>query len=279
GFILGYEVDVGQNHVAIRSFKMFPVLLLSLFVVLPTDACRAPEVPKNGKFAVQQPSNASPNQTSFYPPESTVVYTCDANFELFGPQDRHCRDDGTWHPRSLPFCLSDVTGGLPAVQSSVFDGTGEASFAVDGNSSTCASTKVEESPWLAVDLKDVFPITVVKMSFPDITKLSGTQVTVRVGNESTTYTDNEVCSIFKDVPTGQTVYLLCAPVLRGRYVSVHLSGASSLSICALVAYSETASIAKSVKTVTLQSFERRHWYAVLGLDDFAFGCIVVAILV
>ncbi|CAN7993047.1 unnamed protein product [Ixodes hexagonus] len=277
--MLGYEVAAGQSHLAIRSFTMFTVLLLLLFVVLPTDACHAPEVPKNGKITVQQPSRVSANQTSDFPAVTTVVYTCDANFELMGPQARHCRNDGTWHPRSLPFCLSDVTGGLPAVQSSVFDVTGEASLAVDGNKSTCASTKVEQSPWLAVDVKDVLPITVVKLCFSDITTPAGVHITVRVGNKSTAYTRNAVCSVFKETPSGQSVYLLCPSVLWGSYISIHLTGTASLSICEFVAYSEARSVEKSAKTVTSRDFDQTPSYAFRGIDNFVFGYSVASILV
>ncbi|CAN8020340.1 unnamed protein product, partial [Ixodes persulcatus] len=129
---------------------MFPVLLVCVLVALCTDACPTPEISKNGKFVLRMPTKALPTQSSRYLTGTTVVYTSDADFDLMGPQHRLCHDDGLWHPRSLPFCLSDVTGGLPAVQSSASNVGGEASFAVDGNRSTCASTKVQDSPWLAV---------------------------------------------------------------------------------------------------------------------------------
>ncbi|CAN7993046.1 unnamed protein product, partial [Ixodes hexagonus] len=258
---------------------MFPVLLFFLFVALSTDACRAPEAPKNGKFIVKQSSKVSPNRALDYPAGTRVVYTCDANFELMGPQDRHCRDDGTWHPRSPPFCVFDVSSGLPAVQSSVFNVTGNASFAVDGNSSTCASTKVEKSPWLAVDLKDVLPIALVKLGFPDITTPSGMNVVVRVGNKSTAYTRNAVCSVFKEARSARFVYLLCPSVLWGRYVSIHLSGTASLSICEFVAYSEAKNLEQSPKTVTSRDFHQKPWYDFRGIDNFALGCTVAPFLV
>ncbi|EEC02848.1 hypothetical protein IscW_ISCW002342 [Ixodes scapularis] len=184
GFVLGDELNIGQNHLAIRLCKMFPLLLVSILVALCTDACPTPQVPENGKFVLRAPTRALPTQTSSYRTGTAVVYTCDAGFDLMGPQHRHCHDDGLWHPRSLPFCLSDVTGGLPAVQSSASNVGGEASFAVDGNKSTCTSTKAEDSPWLAVDLEDVFPITVFKLKFHDATTPSVVHATVRVGSDT-----------------------------------------------------------------------------------------------
>ncbi|CAN7990512.1 unnamed protein product, partial [Ixodes pacificus] len=184
GFVLGDELNIGQNHLAIRRCKMFPLLLVCALVALCTDACPTPEVPKNGKFVLQMPTKALPTQTSSYGTGTTVVYTWDAGFDLVGPQHLRCHDDGLWHPRSLLFCLSDVTGGLPAVQSSASNIGGEASFAADGKRSTCASTKAEDSPWLAVDLEDVFSITVVKLNFPDATMLSVVHATVRVGSDT-----------------------------------------------------------------------------------------------
>ncbi|CAN7947047.1 unnamed protein product, partial [Ixodes pacificus] len=240
GFVLGDELNIGQNHLVIRGCMMFPLLLVCVLVALCTDACPTPEIPKNGKSVLRMPTKALPTETSSYPTGTTVVYTCDADFDLMGPQHRRCHDDGLWHPRSLPFCLSDVTGSLPTVQSSASNVGVEASFAVDGNKSTCASTKAQHSPWLAVDLQDVFPITVVKLNFFDATMPSAVHATVRVGNSTRAYVHNAVCSVFKGTHAGQSVYLPCPVAVHGRHVSVHLHGTASLSVCEFVAYSEVA---------------------------------------
>ncbi|KAG0423505.1 hypothetical protein HPB47_000735 [Ixodes persulcatus] len=182
GFIFGDEVNVGHNHLVTRSCRMFSMLLVYALVVLSTDACRTPQVPNNGKISFRLPTKTSPNELSSYTAGMNAVYTCDRNFHLMGPRHRRCHDDGLWYPQSLPFCLSDVTGGLPAVQSSAYKVGGEAFFAVDGDRNTCTSTTVEESPWLAVHLEDVLPIAIIKLNFRYTTKPSAVYVTVRVGD-------------------------------------------------------------------------------------------------
>ncbi|CAN7990752.1 unnamed protein product [Ixodes pacificus] len=235
---------------------MFSVLLVYALVVPSTDACRTPQVPNNGKISFRPTTKTSPNEMSSYSTGMIAVYTCDGNFHLMGPRHRRCHDDGLWYPQSLPFCLSDVTGGLPAVQSSAYKVGGEAFFAVDGNRNTCTSTTVEESPWLAVHLEDVLPIAMVKIAFRYTTKPSAVYVTVRVGNSTRAYAHNAVCSVFKGMlPAGQSVYLLCPTVVHGRYVSIHLHGTASLSVCEFEAYSKAASLEKSLQTVMLQSFD------------------------
>ncbi|EEC01420.1 hypothetical protein IscW_ISCW001728 [Ixodes scapularis] len=87
-----------MNHLAIRSCMMLPVLLVCVLVAVCTDACPTPEIPKNGKFILRTPTKALLTQTSSYLTGTTVVYTCDADFDLMGPQHRRCHDDGLWHP-------------------------------------------------------------------------------------------------------------------------------------------------------------------------------------
>ncbi|CAN7944344.1 unnamed protein product [Ixodes pacificus] len=102
GFVLGDKLNIGQNHLVIRRCKMFPLLLACVLVALCTDACPTPEIPKNGKSVLRIPKKALPTQTSSYPTGTTVVYTCDADFDLMGPQHRRCHDDGLWHPEACP---------------------------------------------------------------------------------------------------------------------------------------------------------------------------------
>ncbi|CAN7999504.1 unnamed protein product, partial [Ixodes hexagonus] len=214
---------------------------------------------------------------------TTVAYICVEGFQLMGPRTQQCGRNGLWEPKEHPMCLSNVVSGRPSFQSSGSNVTGAASLALDGNKTTCSETHVETSPWFAVDLKEALPIAVVELDFQESMVPSAVHVTVRVGDVDNVYDQNPVCSVFKGaLLPGRSLYLPCTPGGGGRFVSVHLSGAtaSSLSICEFGAYSETAA-SEEPETTAEKHTVAVHvpFYAFLGLEGFVGICIAVAIII
>lgn len=269
-------VSSQQPLVETRPCNMVPTLLFLGFLAVSTNACHAPEAPKNGRITVAQ---SATNGTQFST-GTIIAYVCLEGFDILGPRTQQCGRDGSWQPKDLPMCLSNVVTDRPAFQSSGSNVTGMASLALDGNKTTCSKTDVETSPWFAVDLRETLPIAVVQLDFKESIVPSAVQLTVRVGDVDGHYDENPVCSVFKGaLLPGRSLYLPCTPGGGGRFVSVHSSGpASLLSLCEFVAYSETAA-SKEPKT----SAERHTvdayvpFYSCIGLEGLVAGSVAVAL--
>ena len=89
--------------------------------------------------------------------------------------------------------------------------------------STCASTNRGDNPWVQLDLKKAYLVSLVRVI---IYGSSGQNVVVRVGNSLTNNgNDNHQCgnvSVPDDYPTTRTAYwrdVPCSPPVWGRYIN------------------------------------------------------------
>ncbi|CAN7949122.1 unnamed protein product, partial [Ixodes hexagonus] len=212
------------------------MLFTLLFLVTSSaTACPLPGPPKNGRVVL----------INLQETNGTVEYICNRGFVLLGHPNRTCSSNGSWRPRAPPLCAANVATHRESYQSSSRTG-GQSRLAVDGKRETCSSTHRQTLPSFVVDLRSVFPVVVVKLDFPAKTPPSRLTLSIRVGNLSTNFGNNPACNVFRGSPaTGHSLYLPCSAAQRGRYVSLHLRGVRSLSICELEVYSEKASAAVS----------------------------------
>ncbi|XP_022238408.1 limulus clotting factor C-like [Limulus polyphemus] len=138
-------------------------------------------------------------------PGTEAIYNCDQGFELIGPPRRVCKENGTWTPSGIPFCVLNIAAGKAPMQSSVAD-KGNPQKAVDGstsalfNSDTCTMTKAEtgKAAWWYVNLLEPFIIQLVRVDFGTSCCSNNGQATivVRVGNNRPDLSVNPICSKF-----------------------------------------------------------------------------------
>lgn len=215
-------------------------LLLLLLLAEEVLSCPAPRLPRNGMFPERD------KMLSNFTAGTTVAYACSEGFQLLGSSRRTCMDDDSWRPRGLPFCLVDVATAKAVHSSQPRD---DPKLALDGNRTTCSATLSHLSPWFLVDLRRAFPVSVVKLDLPHLN--AATPMVVRVGNSSTSF-ENAVCSKFEaELMLGRSLFLPCVPPQSGRYLSVHLSGFGSLSVCEIAAYSEISDTEEESPTTVL----------------------------
>lgn len=246
--------------------------MLSLTLAVVAAACPPPGTPKNGQLTTSR------NATSYATGE-TATYTCNKGFELLGPAKRVCQTDNTWYPDGHPFCLTNVVDGALASESTSGP-DGDASVALDGDNATCTATLLQKSAWFSVELREDFPVSVVKLNFPDRGLPPRVTVTIRVGNTSTKFEGNPVCNIFNEtlVP-GRSLFLPCFPTRWGRFVSVHLDRLASLSICELAVYSEAEYAEERQSSSTTPRPEPQPSYGGLGSKGLYGVCMGFATLV
>ena len=117
---------------------------------------------------------------------------------------------------------ANVAQGKPTTQSGTAWG-GVSSRAVDANLNTdykdggCSHTRMQDNPWLEVDLEASYNVATVRITNRGDeagTRLDG--FTIKVGNE--------VCGSGLVVPEGETGDFLCDPALIGSTVRVELPG-------------------------------------------------------
>ncbi|XP_012256833.2 uncharacterized protein LOC105686509 isoform X2 [Athalia rosae] len=196
----------------------------------------------------------SPLNVAFHEHGTVAIYSCERGFELLGPARRQCRDNGTWVPDGVPFCVLNVAGGKAPMQSSTADG-GIPQRAVDGSSGqiytpqTCTLTRPETSPWWYVNLLEPYMVQLVRLDFgkPCCGEgLPGT-IVVRVGNNRPDLGTNPICNRFTGpLEEGQPLFLPCNPPMPGAFVSVHLEAATTspvpvqLSLCEAFVYTDQA---------------------------------------
>ncbi|GBN01312.1 CUB and sushi domain-containing protein 1 [Araneus ventricosus] len=173
---------------------------------------------------------------------TTVTYSCDEGYELFGESSRACLPSGKWSGE-IPNCAVNVAYGKPANQSSTVRG-GDASHGNDGDltivheNKYCTETKGEDSPWWQVDLLHAYPVRVVRIVTRGCCGHQPLQdLEIRVGNSSSVQ-GNRLCAWYpKTLDDGVTKDFDCAYPIVGRYVYVQMVGIQgSLTVCEVMVF-------------------------------------------
>ncbi|GFT20676.1 CUB and sushi domain-containing protein 3 [Nephila pilipes] len=215
--------------------------------------CEGPLLFENGTFGLSEKAKTCPHpavpiyasivlSNKDMSVGTTVTYSCDEGYELFGESARACLPSGKWSGE-IPNCAVNVAYGKPANQSSSVRG-GEASHGNDGDltivheNKYCTETKAEDSPWWQVDLLHAYPVRVVRIVTRGCCGHRPLQdLEIRVGNSSTVQ-GNRLCAWYpKTLDDGVTKDFDCAYPIVGRYVYVQMVGIQgSLSLCEVMVF-------------------------------------------
>lgn len=114
------------------------------------------------------------------------------------------------------------------------------SLAIDNNPSTCSLTTQTDDPWLRLYTSESIYVRVVALTNSINNPSYLHNAIVKVGYWSPAYSDrNKKCyGPVPNIQAGKTVAFPCNPLRSGRYVSVHILGFTTLSICEIVVYGE-----------------------------------------
>ncbi|XP_076318875.1 uncharacterized protein LOC143229897 [Tachypleus tridentatus] len=185
-------------------------------------------------------------------PGTEAIYNCDQGFELIGPTRRVCKENGSWTPLGIPFCVLNIAAGKAPMQSSVA-GKGNPQKAVDGrtsalfNADTCTMTRAGtgEAAWWYVNLLEPYVVQLVRVDFGTSCCSNNRQATVvvRVGNNRPDFSLNPICNKFTGtLKEGHHLYLPCSTAMTGTFVSIHLEipFGYPLSVCEVFVYTDQA---------------------------------------
>ncbi|KAL0966849.1 hypothetical protein UPYG_G00300920 [Umbra pygmaea] len=135
----------------------------------------------------------------------------------------------------------DLTGNVArngtATQSSDYldaNNNWNASNAIDGNKTSCSSTKKETNPWWRVDLLKKYRVSSISITNRgDGTFSSIDAAEIHIGNS---LLNNPKCAIISNITEGMTQTFPCYE-MQGQYVSIHIPGEhKSLCLCEVEIY-------------------------------------------
>lgn len=207
---------------------LMDICLLGLTTFSKGEECGSPPVPLNARISTENVTLT---------PGTSIVYTCDSGYELFGSGDKlTCGENGQWSGQ-MPFCGVDVAYRKPANQSTTARG-GDASHGNDGNWNTlhegkfCTETRKEPSPWWRVDLLRPYDVRTIRIVTPSGGQHRVQDLEIRVGN-STVVSRNRLCAWQPgNLEPGVKQDLSCARASVGRYVFIQMVGVEgALSLC------------------------------------------------